>query len=444
MSHYTTRYVEPQCRKALSDGKILVIIGARQTGKSTLARHLIEDLPETDQLVLNLDDPFLRDRLSASEGGIVAEIEKRADRPWSAIRGFLLVIDEAQKAPSLFERIKALHDEFPERIRFIVTGSSALEIHDPVAESLAGRARIVRLHPFTLSEGLSYSTKEDPARDHLPELVSRLLGGRFTSRDFDTLVERGKWHASRRKRWVETHLRHPLFPEPCDAAEPEEWIRDFLATYVEKDVRSLASVGNLDLFRACIRQVAARTGSTLKWETMANEIGTTPVTLRRYVGLMEQTLTLLRLQPFVVNPVKRIVRAPKLYLSDPGMLWGLRGFEDLRILRASGMIGNYMELLAITEVAKWCSLEPTAPVLRFWFKTKVSEVDLIVSNRGFHIPIEIKLGSKFNQSWLRGLDAFDADHRKLDVEIPYRVILHMGEPARPDARTFVLPLWMLA
>jgi uncharacterized protein len=203
-------------------------------------------------------------------------------------------------------------------------------------------------------------------------------------------------------------------------------------------------LGNQSLFRAAIRQLAARTGSTIKWETAAQEIGTTSVTLRKYVGLMQQTFNLVRLEAFAVNPVQRVIKAPKLYLADNGLTWGLRGFEDLRLLEASGMLGNYAEQLAIVEIAKWCSLEPTAPELRFWTKTAVSEVDLVVSNRGYHIPFEIKLSRTFNPRWLRGLDAFEAEHRKLGMEMPYRIVLYFGEPARPDRRTFVVPIWGLA
>jgi len=132
-------------------------------------------------------------------------------------------------------------------------------------------------------------------------------------------------------------------------------------------------------------------GSPLKWETAAQQIGMTSVTLRKYVGLLEQTLNVITLAPFAVNPVARVVRAPKVYLLDQGLTWGLRGYEDARLLEVSGMLGTYMELACIAELAKWCLLEPTSPELRFWSKTSVSEVDLVISNRGFHVPFEIRL-----------------------------------------------------
>jgi predicted AAA+ superfamily ATPase len=421
-----------------------VLIGARQTGKSTLAWKIFEHVQEGRKLYLNMDDPFLRDRLVQTEGLLVRMIEEKAGRPMSALEEFHLVIDEAQKAPALFEIVKDLYDSNPERLRVLFTGSSALAIHDPVAETLAGRARIIQVPPFTLSEGFAHQRGEDPTRDGLAGMLSRLLCGRFTTADFNALGERARWHAADRRKWVEEHLRFPLFPEPSTSRQPEVWLRDYMSTYQEKDIQSLASVGNLTIFRSCIRQVAARTGSPIKWETMAQEVGTTSVTLRKYVGLMEQTFTLVRLGTFALNPVKRVIRAPKLYPVDPGLLWGLRGFEDLRLLKVSGMLGAFAELLAIVEIAKWCSFEPTSPEMRFWSKTAVSEVDLVVSNRGFHIPFEIKLGRKLDRSWLRGLDAFDKDHRDLQLEIPYRIILHMGEPDQLDDRTYLLPLWMLA
>lgn len=441
---YTHRHLETICRQALDERKILTLIGARQTGKSTLVDHLLSDIPESRKLVLNLDDPFLRDRLLQTEDGLVKLIEAQAGRPWGAVDSFYLAIDEAQKAPQLFERIKALHDAERHRLSIILTGSSILSIHDPVAETLAGRTRIQTLHPFTLSEGFAHGRGADPTADGLSVTVRNLLGGRFTREDFEALVERGKWSAGERRGWVDEHLRFPLFPEPAAAEEPEPWLRDYLVTYLEKDVQSLATLGNVALFRSCIRQVAARVGSTMKWETAAQEVGTTSVTLRKYVGLMEQTFNLIRLSPFTVNPVKRVVRAPKLYFIDNGILWALRGFEDRRLLESSGMLGIYAEQAAIAEIAKWCALEPTAPELRFWTKTAVSEVDLVVSNRGYHIPIEIKLGSRFDPRWCRGLDAFESDHRPFRVEIPYRIVLHTGEPEMVDDRTYALPIWVFA
>lgn len=441
---YTHRHIEALCRSALQERKILTLIGARQTGKSTLVSHLFSHIPEHQKLILNLDDPFLRDRLVQEEGSLLRVIEEQADRPWSAVDQFHLAIDEAQKAPALFEMIKALHDSEGHRLSIILTGSSALAIHDPVAETLAGRSRIHSLYPFTLSEGFAHSRGDDPTEDELSNLTGRLLSGQFSRKDFEEMVDRARWQAAERRSWVSGHLRFPLFPEPSGSDQPEQWIRDYLITYLEKDVQSLATLGNVALFRASIRQVAARTGSTLKWETAAQEVGTTSVTLRKYVGLMEQTFNLLRLAPFAVNPVKRVTRAPKLYLADNGLLWALRGFEDTRLLEASGMLGTYAEQAAIVEIAKWCSLESTMPELRFWSKTAVSEVDLVVSNRGYHIPFEIKLGNRFDRRWLRGLDAFDSDHRALGLEIPYRIIIHSGEPEQLDERTFALPLWIFA
>lgn len=440
---FTPRHLQAACRQALADGKILVLVGARQTGKSTLAKALIDEAEAADKVLLSLDDPYLRDRLRA-ENGLRNEVEQRTGKPWLAAAPLYLLLDEVQKAPELFEILKALYDERPEQLRLILTGSSALGIHDPVAESLAGRARIHHLYPFTLSEGFAHSHGEDPTDGALPRILSRLLSGRFSAADFATLAERARWHAAERKQWTSDHLLWPLFPEPCVSDVPETWIRDYLATYLEKDIQSLATIGNVPLFRAALAQIAASTGSTLKWESAAREIGTTSVTLRKYAGLMEQTFNILRLAPFAANPHKRVIKAPKLYLTDTGLLWGLRRFEDRRLLVGSGQLGSFAELAAIVEIAKWCALEPTNPELRFWSKTQVSEVDLVVSNRGYHIPFEIKLGETPRRRWLRGLDAFEHDHRALNLEIPYRFVVHFGEPEQLDERTWALPLWMLA
>ena len=440
---YTRRLLERQCVEALDRGKILVVTGPRQTGKSTLLREILSPLPEQEKLFLNLDDPFLRDRLMAESGSLEREIENQAGKPLGAIDSFHLVLDEAQKAPALFERVKKLHDETPVRIRIALTGSSSLGLHDPIAESFAGRIRHHHLAPFTLCEGFAHTQGSDPTTDSLARVMSRLLSGSFAPADFDMLAKRCRWQSKVREQFVRQHLRFSLFPEPCPDLEPEMWIRDYLTTYLEKDIHALSAVGNVALFRRCLQQLAARVGGQLKWETAAQEVGTTSVTFRKYVGLMEETLNVLRLGPFGLNPVTRIVRAPKVYLADGGLLWGLRGFENEDLLQATGMIGAYMEAAAIVEIAKWCSLEPTLPELRYWRKTNVSEVDLVVSNRGYHIPFEVKLGTRVERAWLRGLDAFEEAHHSLGLAIPYRVVLHMGEPEVPRPGTYVIPLWAL-
>lgn len=441
--HYTHRYIEGPCRRALGEGKAVVLLGARQTGKSTLAQEMLRDLPDEEKLFLNLDDPFLRDRLESGQVLLIELIEEKAGRPFDAIESFHLVLDEAQKAPRLFEVVKALYDAHKSRLRILLTGSSALGIHDPVAETLAGRVRIYEIPPFHFSEAFAHVRKENPTEGELPRRMTRLLRGQFGPEDFEALIERAKYAGRERRAWLDRQLRFPLFPEPSVSPEPEEWLRDYLATYLEKDIQSLASLGNVPLFRSAIRQLAARVGTPFKYETAAQEIGTTSVTLRKYVGLLEQTLNLLRITPFAVNPVQRVIKAPKLYLRDNGILWALRGYEDERLLVASGMLGAYAEAAAVAEFAKWCSLEPTAPELRYWSKTEVSEVDLVISNRGYHIPIEIKLAKTFEKRWLRGLDAFEEAHRPLGLEIPYRLVCHFGEPQQVDARTYALPLWLL-
>lgn len=441
--HYTPRLIEKQCQQAVEKRKILVLLGPRQTGKTTLVKALVSHLPDNEKLILNLDDPFLRERLTSSERGLQKAIEDRSGKPFSEVHGFTLVIDEAQKEPALFERIKSLYDACSERVTIILTGSSALEIHDPVAETLAGRLWLVHLLPFTLSEGFVHARQDDPKGDVLPELMASLLTGRFDRETFDALVERGVWSGREKRGWLNEMVTATLFPEPVIEERPERWIRDYLATYLEKDIQSLASVGHVSLFRDVLRQVAARVGQPMKWETAAQEVGTTSITMRKYIGLLQQTLVATKLEPFAMNPVKRVIKAPKINLVDVGLLWGLRGFEDRRLLEATGMLGTYFEVLAINELAKWCSLEPTAPNLRFWHKTEISEVDLVVSNRGYHIPFEIKLGSELKRRWLRGLDAFDQDHAGIGLHIPYRIVLHMGEPAILDERSYAIPLWML-
>jgi len=432
---YTPRHIEVGCRRALNEGNAVFLVGPPRSGKSTLADAVLKDIPLNQKIVLDFNDSTVVHSLLGQES-LTSLIEKRAGQSLGSFEILYLELHAVERVSWRHEEIKSLYADHKDRLRILAT--SHLRVDFTLARSFPGRVRIYEISPFLLSEAFAHVRGENPSAAELPGLMSKLMCGQFTPDDFRLLLERAAVSSEARRSFLNRHLICPLFPESCSEKEPEEWLRNYLRAHLEFH----SSLVNTSNFRNAIRLFATRVGMLFRFETAAEDLGTTSTTLRKYVGLLEQTNNLLQIEPFAINAA-RASRFTKLYFRDNGILWALRGYEDERLRGDPGILQSYVEEAAIVEFAKWCNLEPTSPELRYWHKSELSKVDLVISNRGYHIPIEIKLDKTYTSSWLRGLDAFEEDHRRFGLEIPYRLICHFGEPRQIDARTYALPLWHL-
>jgi predicted AAA+ superfamily ATPase len=347
---------------------VVFLTGPRQSGKTTLARttfpafayHSLEDLQTRQEA---LEDP--RGFLSRLEGA-------------SGI-----VIDEAQRAPELFSYLQGFVDE--ERAGpVILTGSQHFLLSDTINQSLAGRAAIIELLPFSYAE-----LCERPARDP-DELADRRVPTDETpEHELDRILSGG------------------LYPRIHDRGlDPTEWLDGYLRTYIERDVRTLTNIGNLDTFARFVALCAGRSGQLLNMSALGADAGVDQSTARRWISLLRASYVLDLLQPYHRNFRKRIVKRPKLYFHDTGLMCHLLGITAAEQLVRHPLRGAVFETFVVSELTKAFLNARQRPRLFFWRDSRGREVDALVERGERLVPYEVKAGQTVVSEFLNGLDEF--------------------------------------
>jgi len=346
------RALVPLLRSRIATRPVIVLTGARQTGKTTLVRELLPSPDEPPSVYFSLDDPDERLRLAADP-------VRRLD-----YGGRLVVLDEIQKAPGLLDAVKLLADRGQGR-RFLLLGSSQILLLKRVRETLAGRATILELWPLALIEKVEAADVPPSGLSLLwerGEAALRQLGETAPSAD----VAR-TWRAK-----AEDHFQWGGYPA-LDALPDEErpvWLRDFRRTYLERDLADLGRVADLDQFALAQNLLAARTGQLLSYSEVARELGVAVNTVKRYLRFLEISYQVYLLRPLLPTMAGRLVKSPKLYWTDPGLARVL----SERLGQADGAL---FETAVVAELVRWVSWQPIPPSLHF-FRTRAGrEIDII-------------------------------------------------------------------
>ena len=385
---YRPRALEPTLRARLATFPVVVITGARQTGKSTLARELGGE----ERTYLTLDDYAVLDQARNAPDALVA----RGAFSSGSSDGFdiecPLTLDEIQRAPDLLLAIKRAVDADRTPGRFLLTGSANLDLMRGVSETLAGRAVYVTLWPMTRREadGHGRAGSWDVLVDEPPR---RWLG---------TLADTAP---TDRSKWQELALRggYP-FPALHLDSQPdrEAWFEGYLQTYIERDLLQLAAIDNLVAFQRLVRAVAHRSGGLMNQARLARDAGLPPTTAQRYLHLLETSYQLLRVEPYTVNRNKRLVKSPRLYWCDPGLALHLAGGAEPG--------GAHLENLIACDLFAWRETRPRRPNILFWRTSKGAEVDFVIETPRDLIPVEVKSSRRVRLSDARHLDMFIAEY----------------------------------
>lgn len=369
------RHLERLLMDSLKHFPVVLLTGARQVGKSTLAEKLCRTA--WPARYLTLDDRNLLDiALTRPE-----ELIQSSRGP--------LAIDEIQRAPELLRVVKRAVDQNRKPGRFLLTGSANLMTLKRVSETLAGRIALHELYPFSFAESLKH---KKPA-SFFPEL--------FEIRHAEELVSALSRKKSISHSHMAAHFIHSGYPEPFlaqNASVRSRWFEAYRKTYIERDVTELSAIERLPDFNRLLTLAASRTGQVLNFNELGRDCGLPYVTLRRYMNILEQTYQTFLIYPFFINVSKRLMKAPKLYWSDAGMACHLLGIHDWDSLEKNPRFGSLLETWAASELVKLVSLSET-PVRLYGWRTQIGhEVDFLIKKGNRFVALEVKASKAVEKS----------------------------------------------
>lgn len=372
MTTYRDRELSPLVREAMKTFPVVVVTGLRQAGKTTFLRG---DTAFRDRRYLTLDDFATFEAARRDPDALIAGGEP-------------MIIDEVQRSPDLLIAVKRAVDENRSPGRFLLSGSANLALLGSVSESLAGRALYLTLHPFTRRE-------RQGRLDEPPFLVQFLeQPGLPRDRGAEVLPE-------------EEILDGGLPPVALgDAASRDLWFLGYEQTYLERDVRDLSQVADLVSFRNVLHLAALRTGRLLNQSELARDARLPATTVSRYLGLLETSFVLARLTPFLQSRAGRLIKSPKILLTDSGLAAHLTAVTDLGVTAEEPMRGALFETYVWQNLAAILGAHRPKARLDFWSVQGRYEVDFVVTSGRTSIGIEVKAAGRFSERDLAGLKAF--------------------------------------
>jgi len=365
------RYAQPRLSEALADSPVVLIHGPRQCGKTTLARMVGEPM---GYAYVTFDDDVARGAAEADPAGFVADLPARA------------ILDEVQRVPALFAALKTTVDRKRVPGRFMLTGSANVLLVPKLADSLAGRMQILRLHPLAQCE--------------LARRAPRFL---------DTLFEGG--FKTRRTERLAGQLAERIVAGgyPAALARPAgrrraSWYRDYLDALVQRDVRDLARISSLDALPRLLAMAAAQTARLLNVTDLTAPFQLSRPTIRDYVTLLERVFLLESLPPWHSNRLSRLVKTPKLHLGDSGLACALLAVDAAALAADRPLLGQLLETFVFQELRRQASWHEH-PLSFFHYRDKdATEVDIVIERGARELAgVEIKAAATVTAADFRGL-----------------------------------------
>jgi hypothetical protein len=360
------RQLERKIRQSAEQYPVISLTGPRQSGKTTLIREMFPDMQ-----YFSLEDPELRHLAGEDPRGFLAQFKEKG-----------VILDEVQRTPDLFSYIQTRVDEVNRPGQFILSGSQNFLLMKNISQTLAGRCAIFHLLPFSVNElrQVPHPLVEDIGQKipSIPEPENISL--------FDLLF---------------TGFYPRIHDKNLDA---QEWLKNYTQTYLERDVRDLINIGDLESFMRFMGLCAGRVGQLLNLSSLAADCGITHTTARRWLSVLETSFIATLLRPHYQNFNKRLVKSPKLYFLDTGLLCYLlriRSPEDLLLHASRGAI---FENYVVAELLKRKLHAGQEPDLYFWRDSTGHEIDIIIDLGNRLIPIEVKSGHTIAKDFFDGLN----------------------------------------
>jgi predicted AAA+ superfamily ATPase len=345
------RHIAAQIKVALKKYPIIAITGPRQSGKTTLSKML-----KPDYNYVNLEDITLRNFAKSDPKGFMETYKDG------------VIIDEIQYAPQLFSYLQVFTDLRQKNGEYIITGSQNFLLLENITQSLAGRVAIFNLLPFSVGE---------------------LQSGNYIFKDWEEYLLYGSFP----RKWINN----------IDAFD---FYDNYVKTYVERDVRMIKNISNLDTFQKFIQLLAGRTGQLFNQSSLGSELGLDNKTINAWLNLLEASFIAFRLKPYYNNFSKRVVKTPKIYFYDTGLLTyllGIRTVKDLQLHFAKGQL--FENFILLEKIKQTWNLNSHEKYF-FWRDTTGNEVDLLIERNQDLLSVEIKSGKTIHPDFFKALNHF--------------------------------------
>jgi predicted AAA+ superfamily ATPase len=352
---YYQRVIERTVHEYLKLFPVVGLTGPRQSGKSTMLRKLLL----ARYRYISFDDLNVVDRFHTDPERFMDMYSNR------------VIFDEVQRVPEIFHYVKTIVDnDRSDYGKFVMTGSSQFAFMKRVSESLAGRIGLLTLLPFQFSEIPARLREQSLYRGGYPELVGRKYRGMY------------------------------------------DWYSSYLDTYLTRDVRDISDIGDIRDFRRFIQMLAARVSQLLNMSEISRDIGVSVTTIKKWVSVLEASYILFLLPPFYKNLGKRLIKSPKIYFYDTGLVSYLTGIRNKQLFENGPMYGALFENYMISEVYKRIVHTRTDAEIFFFRESNGNEIDLIIDRKSYREHIEIKSGYTFRPEMIRLLGQFVAEANK--------------------------------
>lgn len=399
---YIKREIEPTIDAMLKQGKVVLVTGARQVGKTTvLKQHLGNDFN-----YVSMENP--RDYLLAKEDAVLFFESKTLP----------LIIDEVQRVPELFSPIKWIVDQSEEKGRIVLTGSQTYHLMKGVSESLAGRVRILEMPGLSLRELSGNSSSPHP---YVPEVIVDSLNSPLT--DVWDLIHRGSM---------------PELQDPN--IDWDLFYTDYVAAYLERDVRELVNVKNEAKFYSFMVACAARTGQLLNASDIANTVDVDHKTVKAWLSVLQASNIVRVIEPFWPNIDKRLTKTPKIFFMDTGLVCYLTRWTTPDQLRNGAAAGHIFETFIVSEILKsFMNSGKSLHDVWFYRDTKKREIDLVIQDGHILHPVEIKVSATVKKDAVKNFACLE---NLPGYEVSFgHVICQTPEPYFITRTVQAVPVW---
>lgn len=361
------RQLKNEILETANDFKIVCVTGPRQSGKTTLCQEVFKDKP-----YVSLEDPDIASKALSDTRKFLEQYKDGA------------VFDEIQRVPILFNYLQGVVDRRKKNNQFVLTGSNNFLMQQNISQSLAGRAGYIELLPFSLGE---------------------LKHAKVTHRSLEETLLQGFYPA------VITGI-----------SNPKRWIDNYIKTYIERDVRTIRYVENVILFSKFLKLCAGRASQLLNVNNLAAETGVDNKTINAWLGVLQSSYIVFLLPPYYKNFNKRIVKSPKLYFYDTGILCNLLNIDIVSAFKKSEHYGALFENAMIAELKKNRLNKEQSGQMYFFRDNSGNEIDILLENEEGIMPVEIKSSKRPDKSMLKNIKWFQKVFRKEGG-----ILLHGGE-----------------